>query len=819
MRRVTEHNARAVEGLAAGVEALADDAPREALRHACERGFFRPAEEAALMDWFGRLLTMRDALWEVIAEIGEAGGGLVAGLAKQLSSVTDTRRFLVGYAAACLLVRLDRLLVQDVATHSVTQRKLNEGSAERRIPRKHYTAIFESLSLPRNALLMQGAMLVAAKERAALFALSGDPELGAVAGRLPWLEEALDPSKAGYFQLLLGYGDHAMRRRAASTGQKTTLGVMESSGRVVAELHDRWSDKRVDDKTRERLRALLKPGDVLVTRHEIAMSNLFFPGYWPHAALYVGSEQDRERLGVTVDDEVARHWRDDRCVLEALKDGVRFRPLEETLAVDAVAVLRPGLDTEQIARAIECVAPHQGKLYNFDFDFFRSDRLVCTEVVYRAYDGAMDIPLHERAGRPTLSAEDVLDLAFDGDRFDVVAVYGAGSCWGRGAGGGGGDVSMRKIVFAIAMITMVFALTQADAHQLAAPPTVAGCPMFPEDNIWNWPVDDLPVHPMSENYIDTIGRTGSAHPDFGSGFWEGGPIGIPFVVVPGTQPKVPVSFEYADESDPGPYPIPPDAPIEGGPASSGDRHILMVDEDNCVLYETFATFPNPDGSWRAGSGAIFDLRDHALRPAGWTSADAAGLPILHGLVRYDEVAAGEIRHAIRFTAPRTQQRYVWPARHHASRLTDPFYPQMGLRMRLRADFDDSGFSPEAQVIARALKRYGMILADNGSAWFLSGAPDERWDNDNLRDLRSLAGSDFEAVDTAGLMEDPDSGRVAGAPTAVPTATEAATEIPTETPDASTPTATDVPPPTAPPPTPAAVFRVYLPLAETRRSGE
>ncbi|HFB98593.1 MAG TPA: hypothetical protein ENJ62_05590, partial [Bryobacterales bacterium] len=239
--------------------------------------------------------------------------------------------------------------------------------------------------------------------------------------------------------------------------------------------------------------------------------------------------------------------------------------------------------------------------------------------------------------------------------------------------------------------------------------------------------------------------------------WQGSPIGIPFVVVNGDEPARPATFLYDDESDPGGYRVPLDAPIEGGPQSDGDRHAIALDRDNCILYELYRAFPQPDGSWRADSGAIFDLRAHWLRPAGWTSADAAGLPILTGLVRYEEVAAGEIRHAIRFTAPQTRRAYVWPARHYASRLTEARYPPMGQRFRLRADFDISGFSQEAQVILRALKKYGMILADNGSAWYISGAPDERWDNDALRDLRRVRGADFEAVDVSSLMVLPDSG--------------------------------------------------------------
>ena len=261
----------------------------------------------------------------------------------------------------------------------------------------------------------------------------------------------------------------------------------------------------------------------------------------------------------------------------------------------------------------------------------------------------------------------------------------------------------------------------------------------------------------SQQYIDTIGATSTVHADFGSGLWDGGPIGIPYTTVPGTQEKVNITFYYGDESDPGPYPIPPDAPIEGGSSSDGDRHVIVVDRDNCILYEIYDAWPQPDGSWEAGSGAIYDLNSNALRPAGWTSADAAGLPILPGLVRYEEVAAGEINHAVRFTAPQTRRKYIWPARHYASSLTGAQYPPMGQRFRLKAGFDISGFSAINQVILRALKKYGMILADNGSSWYISGAPDSRWDNDDLHQLHNIKGSDFEAVDESSLMINPNSG--------------------------------------------------------------
>ncbi|HLK47887.1 MAG TPA: hypothetical protein VKT49_07120 [Bryobacteraceae bacterium] len=291
----------------------------------------------------------------------------------------------------------------------------------------------------------------------------------------------------------------------------------------------------------------------------------------------------------------------------------------------------------------------------------------------------------------------------------------------------------------------------------AQPPTAGTCTIFPADNIWNTPVDTLPLSPNSATYVNTIGASSPTHADFGSGLYGGGPIGIPWITVPGTQAKYPVKFDYADESDPGPYAIPLSAPIEGGSASTGDRHAIAIDTDNCILYELYSAYPQA-ASWQAGSGVIFDLKSNALRPAGWTSADAAGLPIQPGLARYDEVAAGEIRHALRFTVPHTQKAYIWPARHYASSLTGAQYPPMGQRFRLKANFDISGFPADVQVILRALKKYGMILADNGSPWFISGAPDDRWNNDNLSTMRKIAGSAYEAVDESSLMIDPNSGQ-------------------------------------------------------------
>jgi hypothetical protein len=269
---------------------------------------------------------------------------------------------------------------------------------------------------------------------------------------------------------------------------------------------------------------------------------------------------------------------------------------------------------------------------------------------------------------------------------------------------------------------------------------------FPGDNLWNTPVDLMPLDPNSSALIASIGLTKGLHPDFGANY-NGGPFGIPYVVVSGNTPGVQVAFDYADESDSGPYPIPPGAPVEGGASSGGDRHVLVVDRDYWRLYELFAAYPVPRSrDWTAGSGAIFDLGSNAVRPDGWTSADAAGLPIFPGLVRYDEVVElGVIRHALRFTVQTTRRAYVYPARHYASADTSSNRPPMGMRVRLKASFDISGFPPSARVILQALKTYGMMVADNGGDWFISGAPDARWNDAELNTLKQVAGSNFEVV--------------------------------------------------------------------------
>lgn len=305
----------------------------------------------------------------------------------------------------------------------------------------------------------------------------------------------------------------------------------------------------------------------------------------------------------------------------------------------------------------------------------------------------------------------------------------------------------------VAPTMVVPAVTIVPATHGGKGAVIANCPLFPADNIWNTRVDTLPIHPMSEAWIESIGRDEGFHMDFGSGTWDGGPIGIPYNVVSGSSvTKYIVEFYYPEESDEGPYPIPDDPLMEYG----SDHHILVVDTDECRLYEIFdASFDN--GAWSGGSGAVWDLNSNALRPETWTSADAAGLPILPGLLRYDEVLAGEIQHAIRFTVENTAG-YIWPARHQTADPQDGI-PPMGARFRLKADYEISGFPPEMQVILRAMKEYGIILADNGSNWYVTGAPDERWDNDMLHQLDVLTGNDFEAVDASVLMTDPNSGEV------------------------------------------------------------
>ena len=312
---------------------------------------------------------------------------------------------------------------------------------------------------------------------------------------------------------------------------------------------------------------------------------------------------------------------------------------------------------------------------------------------------------------------------------------------------------MRRAPAAVlaALLTLAVVAVVPGEGKTPSLPGAPKCPIFPRTSHWNLRVDKLPLHPRSAAIVSAVGRSATAHADFGSGLYEGRPIGIPYRVVPRSQKRVRVSFEYASESDRLRYPIPPRVPIEGGRSSDGDRHVIVVDRARCRLYELFAAYPTDGGrSWRAGSGATWNLRSNRLRPRGWTSADAAGLPILPGLARYDEVRRGRIEHALRLTVPQTRRAYIYPARHFASDSSDPDLPAMGQRVRLRRGFDVSRFPRQTRVVLRALKRYGAIVADNGSAWYVSGAPHRGWDNDDLHSLGRVSGSDFEVVDTARL---------------------------------------------------------------------
>jgi hypothetical protein len=295
----------------------------------------------------------------------------------------------------------------------------------------------------------------------------------------------------------------------------------------------------------------------------------------------------------------------------------------------------------------------------------------------------------------------------------------------------------------LAVVFLVAAVPgSAAALRLPAAPR---CSIFPSSNPWNRRVDKLPVAANSATLIGSIGLDTGLHADFGSGTWDGGPIGIPFDVVTRATPRTKVSFEYSDESDHVGYPIPRRVHIEYG----SDHHALLVDRDACRLYE-LGGLERAGGHWQGWAGAVWSLRSNRLRPAGWTSADAAGLPIFPGLARWDEAQRGVIDHALRFTAARTRRAYVWPARHYASSSTDPSLPPMGLRVRLKASFDVRPFPRQARIVLVALKRYGMLLADNGSSWYISGAPSPGWSNDQLHTLGRVKGSDFEVVDASSL---------------------------------------------------------------------
>ena len=394
---------------------------QEEISEIIQAKYFKPQQDEQIAEWFTKFLTVRGSLWEIIDEVHSQ---VTVGL-KNIQSYEEYQFFVIGYVAACHVVRLDRFLLEQFATHTFIQRKLNEGIPEKKVPRKQYTHIFESFIAIENAQRMLAVMNHASKERNKLKVLANDPDVGYFINNFYKYRSVLYDSKQNYLERGVHFVKHAFKRRGASIKQHSQFKVLEASGRVFSELVNK-KGKLVTPKIREQVRALLQPGDVMVTRHKYALTNLFLPGFWPHAAFYVGSCEEREANGITVESHIHTKWCDDKCTFEALKDGVLFRPLEETLAVDAFVILRPTISQTGINQAIERIVIHEGKKYNFDFDFFRADRLVCTELMYRAFDGIehMNIELKERAGRPTLSAEDLCDIALDTNMFEPVAIYG-----------------------------------------------------------------------------------------------------------------------------------------------------------------------------------------------------------------------------------------------------------------------------------------------------------------------------------------------------------------------------------------------------------
>lgn len=382
---------------------------------------FRPAQDEAIGRWFAVLLSIREELLQIINHSSLNACG-------ELKSIKTQKQwcwFVVAYIAACALVRIDRFLISVFARHKVMQRKLNQAFTEYRIPPKQYTEIFAHFTDPLLALQLYQAMRHLDKNRSTINRFSTDEHLGRLVSNLDQYQAWLDPSRLNYLKRSWFYFRHAWRRRAASAKQKSFFSVMEHLGKTASELAIH-SNKQVTPEILQQTQRLLKPGDVLVTRHKYALTNLFLPGTWPHTALYVGTPEQLQDYAFEMSAELKPYWQNNESTFEALKDGVHLRTLESSLAVDYFVILRPNLSKESIKIAIERVLQHRGKRYNFDFDFFRSDRLVCTEVIYRAFDGHenLNIELTERAGRKTLAAEDILDMALDSDAFETIAVFG-----------------------------------------------------------------------------------------------------------------------------------------------------------------------------------------------------------------------------------------------------------------------------------------------------------------------------------------------------------------------------------------------------------
>lgn len=415
--------AQSIDALAEAMPGLVDIGPLRAMAdQAVARGHFTPVDDELLRSWFARYLTVRAGLHEVLEELTPLA---LRPARHDIGPDDEMRVFALAYTAASVLVRAARVMIEGVADRTIIKRKLDEADAARRIPRKQFTVIRRRVTSPRTAWMLYDAIRFADVRRGELDALAQDETVGCAVRHLEWSEEALRMRFRDLARARLRYRLHSWRRRQMSALRNALFGILEVSGCIVADVRLPHED-RVSAAVRRDIEALLEPGDVIVSRHDQAMSNLFLPGYWPHTSLHLGPGTVRAALRVEVDDDRAARWVEPRRVLEARKDGVLLRALDDTLAVDAVAVLRPRLAPVDIARALGNALVHEGKPYNFDFDFFTADRIVCTEVVYRAYDGVGGIvfALTERGGRPSLSAEDIVDMARTGQGFEAVAVFG-----------------------------------------------------------------------------------------------------------------------------------------------------------------------------------------------------------------------------------------------------------------------------------------------------------------------------------------------------------------------------------------------------------
>jgi uncharacterized protein YycO len=395
---------------------------RSQCKEAIKRQYFKPEEEAMLQTWFSDFLRTRQYLWYSIRD-------LQALLDNNYLNPTETQKpfLLVGFCAACLLVRIDFFLIKRVATHSIIQRKLNESVRSLKIPRKQFTEVFRSLSSIPNARHLNKLMLLFRENAQAFDHLNEHEIAGYFVENLASFQAALDPSKKNFSQLYLSYRIHAFQRRATLILNNSFFWLLKWSGRFFSEIYDQWSAKQVTPEIRNTIADILESGDIIATRHKNALTNVLLPGFWPHTALYVGTNTYDDSI---IDAGVLDQWYGSACVLEARKDGVHFRPLYDTLKVDAFVILRPKLTEDEKLEAIRKVSLHAGKGYNFDFDFFGSDRLVCTEVIYRAYDqvGNFNIELAYRGGRPTLSAEDLIKMAWESDKMEAIACFGFNGC-------------------------------------------------------------------------------------------------------------------------------------------------------------------------------------------------------------------------------------------------------------------------------------------------------------------------------------------------------------------------------------------------------